>query len=95
MFKKLHSLNQESSFLLKINNEILRRVVWWIFTDVSVVFTVCIIRAISDEVIALMMEAVSTSEMPANLHRTARRNVTQLHSRCRKGTEEFELWLMQ
>jgi hypothetical protein len=57
---------------------LLRRVVWQKFTDVSEV-----IRAI----IALMMEAVSTSKTSVNFYQTTRRNNTQdshLHTRRRK-----------
>jgi hypothetical protein len=42
-------------------------------TDVSDVLTTSIIRAI----IALMMEAVSTSEMSVNFYETTRRNIPE------------------
>jgi hypothetical protein len=41
--------------------------------DVSEVFIVCIIRAMS---LALMMEAVSTSETSVNFYETMRRNIS-------------------
>jgi hypothetical protein len=50
-------------------------------TDVSVVLTASIIRVIN---IALMMEAVSTSETLVNLYQTTRRNIPEdsnLHNR--------------
>jgi hypothetical protein len=47
----------------------LRRVVWLIFTDVSEVLTASIISA-------LMMEAVSTTDRPVNIHQITLRNIT-------------------
>jgi hypothetical protein len=48
----------------------LGRVVWQKFTDVLVVLTASII-------IALMMEAVSTSETSVNFYQTTRRNIPE------------------
>jgi hypothetical protein len=60
----------------------LRRVVSQKLADVSEVLIASIIRAI----IAVVMEAVSTSEASASFHETARRNIPEdihLHtSRC-------------
>jgi hypothetical protein len=42
----------------------LRRVFWWKLTDLS-------------EVIALMMEAIRTSETSVNFYQTARRNIPE------------------
>jgi hypothetical protein len=59
----------------------LRRVVWYKFTDVSEVLIASII-------IAMMIEAASTSEMLLNLYQTTRRNVPQddhLHTRRREN----------
>jgi hypothetical protein len=47
---------------------LLRRLVWWNFTDVSEVFAASIIRAMSK------WEAESTSETSVNFHQTERRN---------------------
>jgi hypothetical protein len=49
---------------------LLRHVVWEKFTDISEVLAASIIRA----VIALMMEAASTSETSVNFCQTAQRN---------------------
>jgi hypothetical protein len=52
---------------------LLRRVVWYIKTDVSEVLTVSFIRAMS----TLMMRAVSTSETSVNIYETTRRNIPE------------------
>jgi hypothetical protein len=49
---------------------LLRRVVWYKFTDVSEVLAASIIRAI----IALMMEVGTTSETLVRIYQTTRRN---------------------
>jgi hypothetical protein len=57
----------------------LRRAVWQKFTDISVV---------NRAIIALKMEAASTSETSVNFHLTTRRNITEdshLHTRCREN----------
>jgi hypothetical protein len=54
----------------------LRRVVWYKFSDILDVLTACIIRA--------MMEELSTFETSVNLHQTTQRNIpedSQLHTR--------------
>jgi hypothetical protein len=48
-----------------MSSELLRRVVWYKFTDISEVLASFIIRA--------MMEAASTSETSVNFYQTARR----------------------
>jgi hypothetical protein len=68
----------------------LDRVVLWKFTDISEVFAVSIIRAMSkrrakklsrfskrDYLVALMMEAVSNSETLVNFYETTRRNIPE------------------
>jgi hypothetical protein len=63
---------------------LLRREVWWKFTDVSEVLAVSIIRAL----IALMMEAASTSETSVDFFHTTRRNDPEdshLHTRRREN----------
>jgi hypothetical protein len=49
----------------------LRHVGWYKFTDVSEVLATSIVRAI----IALMMEAASTSETSVNFYQTTRLNI--------------------
>jgi hypothetical protein len=49
----------------------LRRVVWYRFTDVLEVFAAFIIR----EMIALMMEAARVFETSVNSYQTTRRNI--------------------
>jgi hypothetical protein len=49
----------------------LRRIVWYKFTDVSEVLTASNIRA--------MMEAVSTSEMLVNFYQTTRLSIPQVN----------------
>jgi hypothetical protein len=51
----------------------LRRVVWYKFTDVSEMLTSCIIRVI----IVLMMEAVNTSETSGNFYETKTNSMEQ------------------
>jgi hypothetical protein len=61
----------------------LRRVIWYKFTDVLDVLTSSIIRAI-----ALMMEAVHTSETSVSFYKTTRRNIPEdghLHTRLREN----------
>jgi hypothetical protein len=56
----------------------LRRVVWWKLTEVSEMLYASIIRAIIVlPMIALMMEAGSTSETSINFHQTTRRNIPE------------------
>jgi hypothetical protein len=50
---------------------LLRRVVWWKFTDVPEGLAVSIIRT---SLIALIMEAESTSEASVNFYQTSRKN---------------------
>jgi hypothetical protein len=52
----------------------LRRVVWYKFTDVSEVLVACI-------VCAMTMEAVSTSEKSANFYQTTRPNLPEHNNR--------------
>jgi hypothetical protein len=66
----------------------LRRVVWYKFTDVSVVLAASIIRAM----IALIMEAVSTSETSVNFYHTTRHNNPEdshLHTRRRENLKSY------
>jgi hypothetical protein len=51
----------------------LRHVVWWELTNVSEVLTASIIRAIT----AMMMEAVSTSEILVNFHQATQCNILE------------------
>jgi hypothetical protein len=69
-----------------LSSGMLRRVVWWKFTDISEVLSASIFRAISiiRALIALQMEAVSTSETSVNFYQTTRRNIPEdshLHTR--------------
>jgi hypothetical protein len=62
---------------------LLRRAVWWKFTNISEVLDASIIGKI-----ALMMEAASTSETSVNFYRTTRRNNpgdSHLHTRSREN----------
>jgi hypothetical protein len=64
----------------------LRRAVWWKFTDVSEMLAASIIRA-------LMAEAVSTSETSFSIYQTTRRNIpedTHLHTRSRENLKSSE-----
>jgi hypothetical protein len=51
------------------SSELLRREVWWKFTDVSEVLAASVIRPIT-----LMMEAASPSERSVNFYHTTQRN---------------------
>jgi hypothetical protein len=51
----------------------LRRVVWYKFTDVSEVLAASIIG----NIIALIMDAAMTSETSANFYQTTRRNIPE------------------
>jgi hypothetical protein len=64
----------------------LRRVIWYKFTDVSEATAASIIRAIT--LIALIMEAASTSETSVDFYHTTLRNnpeVSHLHTRRREN----------
>jgi hypothetical protein len=57
----------------------LRRVIWWKFTNILEVLPASIIR--------VLMEAASTSETSVSFYQTTRGNIQEdyLHTRCREN----------